>query len=84
MMFSRSTPRIEQHRRHRVVHHRRAAEIVLDVLGRGMMVEIELLQGLLADEADGPGPVVLGLGSDSTRCQVKLGCSAAIWSNSST
>lgn len=48
-----------QHLHARLEHERRTTEVVLDVLGRGMILQIVVINDLV-DEPRVPGPVVLG------------------------
>ena len=49
---------IEEHVDDRLVHHRRSAHVVLDVLGRRMVLEV-VVEHHLVDEAGVAGPLVL-------------------------
>src|SRR5512144_2321245 len=52
-------PERREHRAHRLVHRAGPAHVVLDVLGRRVILEVVIVQHLV-DEAGVPAPVVLG------------------------
>ena len=49
---------VVQHLEHRRVHHRRSADVILNVLGGGMLTQVVFQQDLV-NETLVPGPIIL-------------------------